>query len=459
MNPITESSMANEPLVDDRSRELNGSSIDQGLIEPAGANKSVMRWLVRTLMLVVVLICGGVFGLYKMHVDIPLLNTPKIYAYLDSAGVRAEQIKERIVSKYESTFHKNKEEAAPVEHHKVVVTSPMARDENITQEYVCQIRSRRHIDVCALENGYLKAIPVKEGQAVKEGDLMFEVMPILYQARLDVELAERDFAKLEMDYTQTLADKQGVSQKEVFLYKAKLAKAQAKADLAKAEMDFAQVKAPFDGIIDRLKVFQGSLVKEGDVLTTLSDNSVMWVYFNVPEKRYLEYMAELGQNKQSPDIELMLASQNKFPYTGKIDPVHNIGAIEAQFNPETGNIAFRADFPNPVESSGQRLLRHGQTGNVLIHRALKNAIVIPQRATYEILDKRYVFVVDKDNVAHQREFVVQHEKDDIFVIEKGLDVNDKIIFEGVRQVRDGDTVEYEFIKPEQALANQKFHAE
>jgi membrane fusion protein, multidrug efflux system len=459
MNPIHEPSTVNQPLVNDRPRQLNGSSVDPSLIEPEGANKSVMRWLVRGLMLVVVLICGGIFGMYKMRVDIPQLNTPRIYAYLDSMGVRAEQIKERIVSKYESTFHKNKEEAAPVEHHKVVVTSPMAKDVDITQEYVCQIRSRRHIDVCAMENGYLKAIPVKEGQAVKEGDLMFEVVPILYQAKLEVELAERDFAKMEMDYSQTLADKKAVSQKEVFLFKAKLAKAQAKANLAQAELDFTQVRARFDGIIDRLKVFQGSLVKEGDVLTTLSDNSVMWVYFNVPEKRYLEYMAELGQNKQSPDIELVLASQNKFPYTGKIDPVHNIGAIEAQFNPETGNIPFRADFPNPVESSGQRLLRHGQTGNVLIHRALKNAIVIPQRATYEILDKRYVFVVDKDNVAHQREFIVQHEKDDIFVIEKGLDVNDKIVFEGVRQVRDGDTVEFEFIKPEQALANQKFHAE
>ena len=84
MNPITESSMVNETLVDDRSRELNGSSIDQRLIEHAGANKSIMGRLVMTLMLVAVLIGGGVFGLYKMRVDIPALNTPKIYAHLDS---------------------------------------------------------------------------------------------------------------------------------------------------------------------------------------------------------------------------------------------------------------------------------------------------------------------------------------------------------------------------------------
>ena len=359
--------------------------------------KFAMRWLVRTLMLVVALIGGGVFGLYKMRVDIPPLNTPKIYAYLDSMGMRAEQMKGYIVGQYESYFHKHEEEAHQ-EHHKIVVTSPKAKDVIITQQYVCQIHSQRHINVRALENGYLEAIPVKEGQAVKEGDVMFKVMPILYKARLDAEMAEAKLAELEFNNTKKLSKDKVVSQNEVALFEAKLAKAQAKAKLAEAELNFTNVKAPFDGIIDRLHEQQGSLVKEGDILTTLSDNSVMWVYFNVPEARYLEYMAGLDQDKEDQKIELVLANGNKFPQTGKI------GAIEAKFNNETGNIPFRADFPNP-----DRLLRHGQTGTVLIHRALKNAIVIPQRATFEILDKRYVYVVDKDDVVHQREIVVQNE--------------------------------------------------
>ncbi len=232
------------------------------------------------------------------------------------------------------------------------------------------------------------------------------------------------------------------------LHEAKLAKAEAKAKKAEAEFNFCKVRAPFDGIVDRLHEREGSLIKERDILTTLSDNSVMWVYFNVPEARYLEYMAALGQNKEDPRIELMLANGSKFPQIGKI------GAIEAKFNNETGNIPFRADFPNP-----DRLLRHGQTGTVLIHRTLKNAIVIPQRATFEILDKRYVYVVGKDDVVHQREIIIQHEMDDIFVIKRGLDVNDKIVLEGVRQVHDGEKVEYEFRKPEEALAHQKNHAE
>src|SRR5262249_54808964 len=101
-----------------------------------------------------------------------------------------------------------------------------------------------------------------------------------------------------------------------------------------------------------------------------------------------------------------------------------------------------------------------QTGTVLIHRTLNNAIVIPQRAVFETLDKRYVYVVGEDDVVHQREIVIQNELEDIFVIKKGLDVNDRIVLEGVRQVRDGEKVEdYEFRKPEEALAHQKNHAE
>ena len=443
MNPTTESSTVNEPTDNNQSNEAEGSSSDRRLIPR----------LVRTLVLFAALISSVIFGLYKMRVEIPALKTPKIYAFLDVMGVRVNQLKGRIVGQNESSSHKQTEEAQN-EEHKITVTSPLAKDVTITQDYVCLIRSRRHIDICALESGYLKAIPVKEGQAVKEGELMFEVVPILYKARLDAEVAERDLAQLELNYTKTLADKQGVSQKEVSLYKAKLAKAQAKTDLAEAELNFAKVKAPFDGIIDRLKEQQGSLVDKGDILTTLSDNSVMWVDFNVTEKRYLEYMAEMGPNKVNLDVELELANHTKFPHLGKIDPAHKIGAIAANFNNETGNIAFRADFPNP-----ESLLRHGQTGKVLISRLLKGALVIPQRATFENLAKRYVYVVGNDNVVHQREIAIKYTLDDIFVIESGIDVNDKIVLEGIRQVRDGQKVEYEFRQPEQVIANQKNKAE
>ncbi len=412
----------------------------------------VMRRPMTTLMLVAALVGGGVFGLNKMRADTyPPQKTPKVYVYLDYVGAKAKQTKEYVVGQYESHFATHKEGGeAHQEGHKILVTSPMAKDVTITQQYVCQIHSQRDIEVQAMEGGYLEAITVKEGQTVKKGELMFKVVPILYQAELEAEVAEVDLAKQEYDNTFSLANgkQQAVSQREVLLYKAKLARAEAKKKLAEAKLNFATIRAPFDGIVDRLREQQGSLVKEGDALTTLSDNSVMWVYFNVPEKRYLEYMAETDQNRESPDIELRLANLNKFPHIGKI------GAIEAKFDNTTGNIPFRADFPNP-----DRLLRHGQTGTVVISRALKGAIAIPQRATYETLAKRYVFIVDKDDVVHQREIVIQYELEDNFVIEKGVDVTDKIVLEGIRQVHDGEKVEFEFRAPELVMKNQKNHAE
>ena len=314
---------------------------------------------------------------------------------------------------------------------KIVAIRPQAKAVTVTQQYVGHIRSQRHIEVRALDTGYLKAIPIREGQAVKAGELMFEIMPVLYKARLDAELAERDLARLELDNTKRLAAKQGVSQDEVKLFEAKLAKAQAKADLAEAELNFTKVRAPFDGIVD-LQKDQGSLVKEGETLATLSDNSQMWVYFNVPEARYLEHMTEPSQPKEDLRIELILANGKKFGQVGKF------GAIKADFNDVTGTIPFRADFPNP-----DRLLRHGQRGTLVISRVLNDAIVIPQRATFEVLNKRYVYVVDKEDVAHLREIMIQNELEDLFVIKQGVGVNDRIILEGIRQVHDGEKVELE----------------
>jgi membrane fusion protein (multidrug efflux system) len=330
----------------------------------------------------------------------------------------------------------------------IVVTSPVVKDVVSTQRYVCQIHSRRHIDVCALESGYLEEIPVKEGQAVKQGELMFKVMPTLYKAKLDSEIAEAEQAQIEFDNTQKLFEDNVVSQPEVALAKAKLAKAQAKVELARAELNFTDIKAPFDGIIDHLHEQQGSLVDEGEVLTTLSDNDVMWVYFNVPEARYLDYEAGLDRDEDGLHVELVLANGDTFKHEGKIS------AIEADFNNETGNVAFRADFPNP-----DHLLRHGQTGNILIHRPLPDAVVIPQRAVFEILDRRYVYTIDKDDVVHQRGFVIQYETEDIYVIKEGLDENDKIVLEGIRQVRDGEKTKYEFRDPEEVFSKLKYAAE
>jgi len=334
------------------------------------------------------------------------------------------------------------------EHRKIVLTSPKAMDVDITQRYIGRIHAQRHINVCALVNGTLNEIAVRGGQAVKKGDLMFKIAPTLNKAKLDAELAEAELARLEYNNTKKMSETNKVSPNEVLLAQARLSKANAKVQLARAEANFTSVIAPFDGIVDRQRQQLGSLVKEGDILTTLSDNSVMWVYFNVPEKQYLEYMANRKQHEAENKIELVLANHTKFPHPGQI------GAIEAQFNNENGNIAFRADFPNP-----ERLLRHGQSGIIQIHRKVHDAIVIPLRATYEIMDKRYVYVVDKDDVVHRREIVVQNEMDDFFVIKKGVGVGDRIVLEGLRHVRDGEKVEYEFHPPEEVMRKPKDQTE
>lgn len=362
------------------------------------------------------------------------------------------------------------------EHHKVIVTSPEVRDVVSTQQYVCQIHSRRHIEVCGLERGYLEQVLVKEGQAVKQGDLMFKIVPTIYQARLDSEKAEAQLAQIEFTNTKSLFEKNVVSQQELALKQAQLSKAQANVALAQAELNFTDVKAPFDGIVDRLLMQQGSLIEEGDVLTTLSDNAVMWVYFNVPESRYLEYKAGMSQQKDDLHVELMLANGKKFEQQGVI------GAIEADFNNETGNIAFRADFPNT-----DGLLRHGQTGTIVISHVVKDALVIPQRATFEILAKKYAYVVEPpgtkqdeaqggehaedhggehhaghtgdDGVVRQREIIILNELDDIYLIEQGLTANDQIILEGISQVRDGEDVDFEYRPSDQVFDKLKYKAE
>lgn len=354
-----------------------------------------------------------------------------------------------LIAGAQSGCHSSAEAEAHHEPHKVVVTSPIVQDVVITIPNVCQIHSRRHIDVCAIEDGYLQEVLIKEGQAVKKGDPMFKLLPVVYQAELAAAEAEVLAATVELKNSMILKEKTFVSDVDVKLHEAKLASAEAKKQLAQAKLNFADFKAPFDGIVDRQMQQLGSLVKEGDVLTNLSDNSVMWVYFNLPERRYLEYMAMSQQEKDDQQLELRLANGVKFEQPGKI------GAIEGTFNNTTGNIAFRADFPNP-----DALLRHGQTGTILMSQPLHNALIIPQRAVYEILDKQYVYVLGEDDIVKQREIEVQkNDLEDIFVVEQGLEASEKIVLEGKRQVRDGDKVEYEFADPKEVLDKLKFHAE
>jgi membrane fusion protein (multidrug efflux system) len=335
---------------------------------------------------------------------------------------------------------------------KVVATSPRQMDVAVAERYAGRLRAHRHIEIRALLMGYIEEVTVKEGQAVKKDDVLFKTTAALLQARLQADQAEVQIARIELANTKKLFESKVVSKDEVAPYVAKLDRALAKAKLTATELSFTMVKAPFDGLVGNLTQQLGSLVKEGDALTTLSDASTVWAYFNVPEARYLEFMRRDGESKDRshlvlPDsrIELELADGKTFDHVAG-----NSVTLMPEFNSGTGTIALRADFPNP-----KGLLRHGQTGTLLIRRPVKNAIVIPQRATFEILDRRYVYVIGKDDVVHPREIVVEHEIDNLFVIKKGLETTDRIVLEHVQRVQDGDKVEYELLKPEIAIPGPK----
>ncbi|MBO3271534.1 MULTISPECIES: efflux RND transporter periplasmic adaptor subunit [Hymenobacter] len=344
---------------------------------------------------------------------------------------------------FTSCADKKEEKEEKVEY---LVTSPLQKDTTITKEYVAQIHSIQHIELRALEKGYLQKIFVDEGQTVKQGQLMFQIMPMIYQAELKKSQAEANYVNLEYQNTKRLADNNVVSKSELALAEAKYDKAKADVALAQTHLGFTTIRAPFNGIMDHFQARLGSLVDEGDLLTTLSDNSKMWVYFNVPEAEYLAYKEAKTNNLEK--VNLLMANNQVYPQPGVVQ------TIEADFNNETGNIAFRATFPNP-----KSLLRNGETGSVLMTVPLKNALIIPQKATFEVLEKKFVYVVDKDKHVHQREVTVGSEMPDLYIITDGLKPDDRIMLEGIRKVKDGEKIKYEYEKPEKVISHLKVYSE
>ncbi len=296
----------------------------------------------------------------------------------------------------------------------------------------------------ALEKGYLQKIFVDEGQSVKQGQMMFQIMPLIYNAELQKAQAEANFAEIEYQNTKSLADSNVVSKNELAMAKAKFDKAKAELALAQTHLQFTEIRAPFDGIMDHFQVRLGSLVDEGDLLTTLSDNSKMWVYFNVPEAEYLNYKANIKKDSMLK-VKLVMANHELFNHPGIVE------TIEADFNNETGNIAFRATFPNP-----NALLRHGETGNIQVVSPIKNALIIPQKATFEVLEKKYVYVIDQENKVKSREISVVAELPHIFIVGSGLKPTDKILLEGLRQVRENEKIDYTIVKPDSVISNLGF---
>lgn len=340
---------------------------------------------------------------------------------------------------------------APHEKHEetgvFAVTTPLRQDAEIIHEYVARVRASQHIEVRAQERGYLTEIFVDEGQQIEKGTKMFQIMPLIYQAEVRRAKAEVDVATIEYKNTKLLADKDIVSPAELALGQAKLDRAKAELSLAQTHMRLTEIRAPFTGLMDRFGAQLGSLVEEGELLTTLSDTRTLWIYFNVPEAEYLDYQSQSSTGQPLP-VRFEMANGRMYDHEGKVE------TIEADFDNSTGNIAFRATFPNP---SG--LLRHGETGNIVVTTKYPDALLIPQKATYEILDRRYVFVVDDGGTVRSRPIAVAAELPHLFIVQSGIEDTDRILIDGLRKVSDGDRIEVRFEEPAEVYANLDVHAE
>lgn len=319
-----------------------------------------------------------------------------------------------------------------------IVTNPLVTDTSIIKDYVAEIQSIQNVEIRAKVKGFIESIKVDEGQKVKAGQLLFTIRPREYEVELLKARAEVKKAEVEAQNAKVLADKNIVSKSELTMALAKLEGAKAEEQLAELYVSYTQIRAPYDGIVDRLKFKVGSLIDEGTLLTSLSNNKEVFAYFNVSELEYLDFATKQQNTKNS--ATLLLANGQAHQYKGSIE------TIEGEFDKNTGTVAFRAKFPNPTY-----LLKHGETGRVQLTLDLSKALIIPQKSTYELQDKTYVFVVDQNNVIQSRLITIKQKLPNIYVIDSGLLPNDKIIFEGVQSAKEDEKIETKFISAKEAL--------
>ena len=324
---------------------------------------------------------------------------------------------------------------------KFTVTNPLLIDTAISKEYVAEIQSLQNVEIRAKVKGFIEKINVDEGQKVKAGQLLFTIRPREYEAELLKAKAEVRKAEVELQNTKSLAEKNIVSPSELTMAIAKLDGAKAEEAMAELYVSYTKITAPYDGIVDRLKFKAGSLIDEGTLLTSLSNNKEVYAYFNVSELEYLNYKTNANQDNKK--VKLILANNQVHQYDGVIE------TVESEFDKNTGSIAFRAKFPNP-----DYLLKHGETGRVQLNISLKNALIIPQKSTFELQDKTYVYVVDNKNIVRARLINISQKLTNMFVVESGLSVDDKIIYEGIQSVKENEPVETSFIAARAALSNK-----
>ncbi|GAA4466637.1 efflux RND transporter periplasmic adaptor subunit [Nemorincola caseinilytica] len=324
------------------------------------------------------------------------------------------------------------------------VINVIEKDTSLHLQYVADIQARKNVEIHTRVTGILEHIHVDEGDQVHKGQLLFSINDDELQialskanAALNSAVADAKVAEVEVERVKMLVNKNIVSATELDLAETKLHVAKAKIEEARSEkaavqkrLSYTRIYSPFDGVIDRLPMKAGSLLFEGSLLTTISDIHSVLAYFNISENEYLQLVRMHGDDSLSSNtVSLVLADGTQYPFKGKIE------AAESEINDNTGTIAFRADFPNP-----NRILRHGASATLVISKPASRVLMVPQKSVLEIQDKNYVYVVDQKNVVKMKSFKPTHRLNDHYIVGDGLSANDKIIYEGIQFLRDGEQI-------------------
>lgn len=335
------------------------------------------------------------------------------------------------------------------------VANPIVADTATYSEYVAELTALQNVEVRARVQGYIERIHVDEGAAVREGQVLFSISSAAYaqkaqkaEAAVQSAQAKLEAARVDLTNTERLLAKDIISQPELTAKRAKITAleadlTEARTDAAKAAMNlgFTEVKAPFDGTINRIPNKRGALVEEGDLLTSITNNSAVFAYFELSERAYLD-LATAGIDEREKQVSLVLANGANYSEPGVIE------TSESEFDKSTGSIAFRARFANP-----KGLLKHGGTGKVRVRTALGKALLVPQQATFEVQGNTYVYVLDGESKARMRQVSPTHRLAKDFVIGEGLSASDRFLVEGIQRVKDGDAVTAEV--PTAPLAERK----
>ncbi|MGM9846643.1 MAG: efflux RND transporter periplasmic adaptor subunit [Muribaculaceae bacterium] len=319
---------------------------------------------------------------------------------------------------------------------------------NLEKSYPATIKGKTDIDVRPLVSGFITKVHVDEGQIVSKGQVLFTLDQVQYQAAVDqaqaaVLVAETavQTAQLTANTKRSLYEKNIISEYENQLAQNSLAQAQAQLAQAKAGLVNAQknlsytvVTAPSTGVVGKIPNREGSLASPSMVtpLTTVSDTGDVYAYFSLTEKDILEMTEEnkslAAAIKAMPEVQLRLSDGTIYESTGKVATI--TGTIDSS----TGAASVRALFKN-----GKGVLRSGSTGQVVVPHHMDSVIVIPQKATYELQDRKFVYVVgDSCKVASRPITIYSLNDGQNFIVTSGLSANEQVVVEGVGTVvKDG----------------------